>query len=214
MQTKGDKKANIRQQIINASRIYSSELAGKVFMYIIGDRCFEVVFRTDSFMHLTGVSSNLAAQKFYENAKHAKLTTEQFDFDSRYPFHTARKKLPCLQRLPILTNSLVCVVDGLKTKTFTYKIGVTDFEFTIGLTENTDYDGKVINGWFVPRTLRVKDNALANSDEAELVDFILTKSATVELYDKISYKDNNKDFPISLARYLSPQLKQQLNMKE
>lgn len=213
MQTKQDKKIDIRQQIITASRIYSAELAGKVFMYVVGEKHFEVVFRTDSFLHLTGVGSSLTAQDFYNKAKQAKLTTQQFMFDSRHPFHTAKKKLPCLNNLPIITKSTVCVVEGLRTKTFTYKLGMTDFEFTIGLTENTDYNGNQINSWFVPRTLRVKDNALANSTTAEFADFIFVKSATNNLYDKISFRDSGKVLPDALSAYLSPQLLQQLYAK-
>lgn len=75
-------------------------------------------------------------------------------------------------KLPSLTEELVCVVKDMQTLTLTYKIGVTNLDFTIGLTENIDFEGNKINDWFLPRTLRVRDKAIENSPSAEFVDFI------------------------------------------
>ena len=74
-------------------------------------------------------------------------------------------------QLPALTNSLVCVVKEMNTVTLTYKVGVTNLNFTIGLTENIDCMGNKINEWLLPRTLRVKDKAIENSAYAEFIDF-------------------------------------------
>ena len=150
MATKTDKKEHIRKQIIDAACIYRDHLAGKAFLYVTGDKYFEVVFQTDRFMHLTGVNSKLRAQDFYDKAKESELTTGQIYFDPEHPYHGAKKKLPCLKLLPSLTNSLVCVVKDIKTLTLTYKIGVTNLNFTIGLTENLDFEGNKINDCFCP----------------------------------------------------------------
>ena len=48
---------------------------------------------------MTGVASKLTAKVFYKNAKKAKLTVQQFYFDSRHIYANAKKKLPCLIRL-------------------------------------------------------------------------------------------------------------------
>ena len=50
--TKESKKEYIRKEIIKASEIYRDKLAGKVFLFIYGDNWFEVVFKTDRFLHL------------------------------------------------------------------------------------------------------------------------------------------------------------------
>jgi len=63
------------------------------------------------------------------------LTTEQFYFDQKHSYHNAKKKLPYLLLLPVLTNRLVCVVKDMRTLTLTYKIGVTNLDFTLGLSE-------------------------------------------------------------------------------
>lgn len=206
METKENKKEYIRKQIIDASHIYRDNLAGKTFLYVFGDEYFEVVFQTDRFMHLTGVNSNLKAQDFYNKAKASKLTTKQFHFDANHSYYGAKRKILCLLSLPVITNSLVCVVKELKTLTFTYKIGVTNLDFTIGLTENIDFAGHKINDKFLPRTLRVKDKAVENSNDAQFVDFILSKNAMSRKYDTIEYMQEGKNFPSELKKLTAENL--------
>ena len=203
MATKAEKKENIRTQIIAAAQSYRDNLVGKVFLYVVGKEYFEVVFQTNRFMHLTGVNSDLSAQDFYDKAKSSLLSTGQFYFDDKHLFSGAKKKLPHLLVLPNLTNSLVCVVKDMQTVTLTYKLGLTNVDFTIGLTENRDYAGNKINDWFLPRTLRVKDHSIENSTEAEFVDFIFSKDASFDKYDTINYSDESKTFPDEIIPLLS-----------
>lgn len=155
MATKADKKNAIRQGIIDSADIYSQSLAGKTFLYVYGEEFFEVSFPIDHFLHLTGVETKLSAKDFYKNAKKAKLTSSQFYFDARHPYANARKKLPCLKRLPELTNDMVCILKEMQTVTIIYKLSVTNLEFTLGLTENTDVNGKKINDFFLPISLPI-----------------------------------------------------------
>lgn len=151
MATKVDKKNAIRQGIIEAAIVYSQSLAGKTFLYVYGDEYFEVSFPVDHFLHLTGVETRLSAKDFYRNAKKAILTNNQFYFDARHIYANVKKKLPCLKRLPELTNEMVCVLKDMQTMTITYKLSVTNLEFTLGLTENTDRGGNKINdGFYYP----------------------------------------------------------------
>ncbi len=203
MDTKEKKKELIRAQIVAASHVYRDNLAGKVFLYVYGDECFEVAFPVSRFLHLTGVCSRLGATDFYEKAKEAELTTGQFYFDENHPYHRAKKKLPCLQTLQLLTDSVVCVVKDMYTATITYKLGLTNLEFTLGLNEYCDNNGNRINNWFIPRTLRPKDRAIENSSNAEFIDFIFCKDASVEKYTEISFADTTKDLPESVANLLS-----------
>ena len=117
MATKTDKKNAIRQDIIDSARVYSKDLACKVFLYVYGDKYFEVSFQVDFFLHLTGVVTSLSAKDFYKNAKKGKLANSQFYFSSRYPYANAKKKPPCLKRLPELTNNLVCILKDMRTVT-------------------------------------------------------------------------------------------------
>ena len=143
MATKVDKKNLIRQGITEAEIVYFQNLAGKTFLYVCGDEYFEVSFPIDHFLHLTGVETRLSTKDFYKNAKKSILTNNQFYFDARHVYANAKRKLPCLKRLPELTNEMVCVLKNMETITITYKLSVTNLEFTGSVTRKPKrYTGK------------------------------------------------------------------------
>ncbi|MDY5243684.1 MAG: PBECR4 domain-containing protein [Anaerobutyricum soehngenii] len=203
MATKVDKKNAIRQGIIKAAIVYSQSLAGKTFLYVYGDEYFEVSFPVDHFLHLTGVETRLSAKDFYRNAKKAILTNNQFYFDARHVYANAKKKLPCLKRLPELTNEMVCVLKDMQTMTITYKLSVTNLEFTLGLTENIDRGGNKINDFFLPMSLRVKDSSVEKSNDGEIIDFIFSKDASVAKYDVLLVEDKDKKIPDCIKHLIS-----------
>lgn len=206
MATFQDKKLLLRSQIIQASHIYRDNLAGRVFLYVYGDEFFEVVFQIDKFMHLTGVDSCLSARDFYRKATDSKLTTAQIQFNGTHSLAVAKKKLPCLMLLPSLTDSVVCVVKSMTTVTLTYKLGLTNLDFTLGLTENVDSCGNKINNWLSPRTLRVKDKPLENSNGADFIDFIFVKDASKDKYTTVTFADKDKHVPECVKNLLSREL--------
>ena len=203
MATKVDKKNAIRQGIIEAAIVYSQSLAGKTFLYVYGDEYFEVSFPVDHFLHLTGVETILSAKDFYRNAKKAIHTNNQFYFDARHIYSNAKKKLPCLKRLPELTNEMVCVLKDMQTMTITCKLSVTNLEFTLGLTENTDRSGNKINDFFLPMSLRVKDSSVEKSNDGEIIDFIFSKDASVAKYDILLVEDKDKKIPDCIRHLIS-----------
>lgn len=203
MTTKTDKKNAIRQDIIDSAGVYSQNLAGKAFLYVYGEEFFEVSFPIDHFLHLTGVETRLSAKDFYKNAKKGKLTNSQFYFDARHPYANAKKKLPCLKRLPELTNDMVCILKDMQTVTIIYKLSVTNLEFTLGLTENVDNQGKKINDFFLPMSLRVEDTSVEKSNDGEVVDFIFSKDASKTKYDSILVEDKHKIIPDCVKHLIS-----------
>lgn len=206
MATKTDKKNAIRQDIIDSAGVYSQNLAGKSFLYVYGEEFFEVSFPVDHFLHLTGVETTLSAKDFYKNAKKGKLTNSQFYFDVRHPYANAKKKLPCLKRLPELTNDMVCILKDMQTVTIIYKLSVTNLEFTLGLTENVDNQGKKINDFFLPMSLRVEDTSVEKSNDGEIVDFIFSKDASKTKYDSILVEDKHISIPDSVKHLISDSL--------
>lgn len=201
MATKIDKKNKIRQEIIDSAVTYSKHLAGKNFLYVYGMEYFEVSFPTDYFLHLTGVETGLSAKDFYKNAKKGKLASNQFYFTDRHPYANARRKLPCLRRISDLTNEVVCILKDMRTKSVTYKISVTNLEFTLGLVENVDKQGKKVNNLFLPMSLRIEDSSVEKSTDGEIVDFIFEKDASYTKYTNLLVSDNNKAIPENI-RYL------------
>lgn len=204
MATKTDKKNAIRQAIIESASIYSQSLAGKVFLYVYGEDFFEVSFPVNHFLHLTGVETKLSAKDFYKNAKKGKLANNQFYFDERHPYANAKKKLPCLKRLPELTNDMVCILKDMQTVTIIYKISVTNLEFTLGLTENVDAHCDKINAFYLPMSLRVEDSSVERSNDGEIVDFIFSKDASVAKYDEMLVEDKRKTIPESIRHLINP----------
>lgn len=211
MATKTEKKNAIRQEIINSANIYSQELAGKTFLYVYGDEFFEVSFPIDHFLHLTGVETELSAKDFYKNAKKGKLTNNQFYFSARHPYANAKKKLPCLKRLPELTNDMVCILKDMQTVTILYKLSVTNFEFTLGLTENVDVGGNKISEFFLPMSLRVKDSSVEKSKDGEVVDFIFSKDASVSKYENLLVKDESKVIPEGIRHLIKESFYNDIN---
>lgn len=203
MATKVDKKNAIRQGITEAEIVYFQNLAGKTFLYVCGDEYFEVSFPIDHFLHLTGVETRLSTKDFYKNAKKSILTNNQFYFDARHVYANAKRKLPCLKRLPELTNEMVCVLKNMETMTITYKLSVTNLEFTLGLTENIDNTGNKINDLFLPMSLRVKDSSVEKSGDGEIVDFIFSKDASVARYDTLLVEDKSKTIPSCIKHLIN-----------
>lgn len=211
MATKTDKKNVIRQEIIDSASIYSQKLAGKAFLYVYGDEYFEVSFPIDHFLHLTGVETKLSARDFYKNAKRAKLTNSQFYFDARHPYANAKKKLPCLKRLPELTSNIICILKDMQTVTIIYKLSVTNLEFTLGLIENIDSKGNKINDFFLPMSLRVEDSSVEKSNGGEVVDYIFSKDASVAEYDVLLFEDDQKTIPKSVWHMINKKFYNDLN---
>lgn len=142
MASKTQKKNKIRQDIIEAASMYEQYLAGQAFLYVYGNEYFEVMFPVNRFLHLAGVETRLFAKKFYKNAREKTLTTQQFYFSPRHPFEVSKKKLSCLKRLYELTNTKVRILRNMETASVVYKVGISNLEFTLCLTENRDSNGE------------------------------------------------------------------------
>ena len=196
----------LRKQLISAANIYKNNLAGHVYLYVYGEKYFEVAYMTACFKHLTGVQSPLSADSFYDNAKNATLAEPQIQIGTHSKLRNAKKKIICMHQLPQLTKGLVCVVKEMNTATLIYKLGITNLEFTVGLTENLDFDGNKVNDWLIPRTLRVKDKAIDVAKDAEFVDFIFSKKATESRYDTICYAASDATLPDVVKPLLTEKL--------
>ncbi|WP_026658432.1 hypothetical protein [Butyrivibrio sp. AC2005] len=77
----------------------------------------------------------------------------------------------------------------------TYKLSVTNLEFTLGLVQQTDNNGNIMPNRFIPMTLRVEDSSVNKSGGGEIIDFIFSKDASKSVYDTLSVRDERKDIP-------------------
>lgn len=203
MKTKNDSIKNIiRTQVIQAAKNYTL-LAGKLYLYVYGNEYFEVLFSVGSFKHLTGIGSALSAVDFYQKAASSKLSENQLIFNQQHTVKKAKKKLPCLLRLPELTNSTVCVVKDLTTQTLLYKLGVTNLDFTLGMAQPA-FINKLPDGVYLPRSLRVKDKAIENSTTGEFIDFIFEKPTNRKdyQYDIMTYRGTDNRPPDCISHLI------------
>ena len=61
-------KAQIIRRIHKAAEKYKEYFVGNTYMFVYEDRYIEVMFKKSSFLHLTGVGTNLSAENFYNHA--------------------------------------------------------------------------------------------------------------------------------------------------
>ena len=98
------------------------------------------------------------------------------------------------------------------TVTITYKLGITNLEFTVGLTENLTPAGAKVNDWLIPRTLRINDKAIDTATDADFVDFIFSKKATEAQYDTVCYAASDAALPDCVKPLLTENLLSQFTM--
>ena len=58
-------KNQIVPRIRQVAKKYREYLVGKTFMFVYDNQYIEVMFKADSFFHLTGVASTLTAKKIF-----------------------------------------------------------------------------------------------------------------------------------------------------
>ena len=186
----------VRKNILIAVQKYKDELVGRRFLYIFDDSFIEVIFKTESFMHLTGVDSkSLKPEKFYERAKDKTLKRYQMFFSKRYPLKTALKKSKELIDIDIFSNSKIFVVKDMETNTYTYAFSFSDKKMTLGLTKDTrkDSEGNEIElDYYVPKSFRVKEDATEGQDQSKVKEIImiLSKVDVTAKYTKVHYSNN------------------------
>lgn len=183
----------VRKNVISAVQKYKGKLVGKKFIYIFNDEFIEVIYKTENFMHLTGVDSKvLKPNKFYNIAKNKKLKRNQMCFGQRHPLKIALQKSKELSNIDVFSDSKIYVVKDMKTSTYTYEFCFSDKKITLGLTKDTmkDSGGNEIElDYYVPRTLRVKEDATANNSSSKVIEvkMILSKTDKEAKYNKIHY---------------------------
>ena len=180
----------VRNNIIKNVQVYKNVLAGRYYLYIFENQCFEMYFGTDNFLHLTGVKTNVSPNQFYQLAKKGKLESKQLMFDSRHPLPTAMKKSRNLYDLDKFISEGYFIVKDLVTPTATYPYAITNIDrsILIGLKEE-ETEVEI----YIPKSFRVKGDIINKSDSSNIFEIqaILCKTDKLGLYDNILYQEKN-----------------------
>lgn len=130
---------------------------GKTFLFVYGAKKIEVIFKAESFMHLTGVASTLYPKDFYKKAERRKFKQAEIMFDSTHPADFADIKTQYLHRLYELTITDIFIADNIVTMAATYAFWLTNLEFVLCCGKSTDKKGNVINDCYVPYSFRIEE---------------------------------------------------------
>ena len=194
-------KSALIKKIHNAAVNYQKYLAGRTFLYVYDDSVVEIVFKSSSFQHLTGVKTNLKAKGFYAHAKKKNgLRPGEVMFDKTHPYDLAEKKMDYLGDLYKVTCSDVMIATDIVTISAVYKVGVTNFRFILLCGPNRDTTGQLIDDRLVPYSFRVEDISASRFEELHEVQYIFSKGTNEQYYSQITYcaGRENLDLPAQI----------------
>lgn len=180
----------IVKAICHAAALYKANLVGKKFLYLFDQRYIEVIYKADSFKHLTGVETYLSANAFYKLAVHGYLTADQIFFFKAHPFELCQRKLKHLDAIASLATSESFMLEEIRTVTRTYKFGTTDLKFSLCFNQQFSTSGDLLNEVFHVESLRDED-CFSKSKTAYIVDAIFYKQNTAKCYDHFVYLDRS-----------------------
>lgn len=199
-------KMMIKSSIEDAAREYS-KIAGKTFLFVYGDDFVELAFLTDRFAHLTGIKLFTNVHSFYEHAKGGILSIDEYGFDERHKFENAKKKpLELLHITSWLTSNNIILENIQISERNDYDIGLTNSQSSLLFVKNTDKNKNIINNWYVPCSLRVKDSCIEKARKSAKITFIFVKEAKQITYNSLLAKDDNAFVPDSVEKLLTKEL--------
>ena len=148
--------------------------------------CKQVKFLDTNFLHLTGVSTKLKAQNFYDYLASGKLSER--DFDLKYN-GTTMQKLEVLEKLhsPFYSPAMIGQFDNHLKLNLVCDSAIGD-EKRPPLTLGIDISKKENNNFYFPKTL-LKESIKQNSNPIFPI--------------KIIFKKSNKDFHYSEVSFIS-----------
>lgn len=203
---------NVAALISTAAQFYKTLLVGKRFLYVFDGRYIEVLFESKNFRHLTGVSTNLSAERFYQYAVGNKLSAPQIWFDANHPYTLSIRKLKHINDVAKMSSSENFMLEDIKTDTKSYKFGTTDLHFTLCLGRPTDAKGNEVGDCFIVESLRDED-CFSKSVGAFVVTHILFKPNDKKQYSDILFMDKSAtldNLPQEVKQMLSDELLEQM----
>ena len=197
------------QRIHRSALKYKEIFVGNTYMFVFNNDYVEVMFKKSSFMHLTGVASCLKADDFYNHALTERgLRPGEIFFNEDHPYDLADKKTSILIGLGDITIKDSSVVMDIETKTFSYKLGVANLEFTVCLGDDKNSQGEIQGNCKVPYSFRVEGIENSKSDKIYSVSHVLKKKTGENKYHILTYGD------IGNLKYLKDEIQEKLELDE
>lgn len=194
-------KSHIIRRIHRAAEKYKEYFVGNTYLFVYEDKCIEVMFKKSSFLHLTGVGTNLSVENFYNHALMQNgLRPQEVLFGSDNPYDLADKKTQHLADLYKITLTDVVIATDIDTMTFKYSIGITNLEFVICLGDDTDFAGNIKSNCKVPYSFRVEEIENSKFNDLHEVTHILKKKTGERKYNILTFgkKETVKTLPAEI----------------
>lgn len=137
--------------IVKAAKNYRQNLQDRSFLIVYqsdkGIGCARVGFRKNHFLHMTGVETNLSAQRFYEKCINGKLSISEFELDQK---GKTQRKLVVLPYLSELLYNNCMIGDFINSGIFIradYFVGNTKAVLSVGFRygKKVDYPVTLYN---------------------------------------------------------------------
>lgn len=208
MKKKQENKKQIISAIVSAAKLYKEHLVGKRFLYVFEGRYIEVIYKAQNFRHLTGVSTQLSAKRFYRNAVKNELQAEQIYFDAKHPYSLCVKKIRHIGEVATLAGAESFMLEEIVTNTRTYKFGTTDLRFSICMNKETDENGNEKGDCYVVESLRDED-CFSKSKNTYAVTHIFSRPNDRKKYTHLLYMDESaslSDLPEEIKEILEQNL--------
>lgn len=158
-------------------------------MYVFDDGYIEVIYKADSFRHLTGVDTSLSAKQFYKLACQRRLGASQIGFTAQRPYDLCVRKLAHLSNLATLATSESFMLEEVATKAQFYKFSTTDLNFSICMNKRN-------GACYVAESLRDED-CFSKSTSVYAVTHIFSKRNDAKKYTDIAWLDEEYIFMLS-----------------
>lgn len=172
----------LRKSAIEGASLYGHYLMDKVFLVLCEDgKEYTLRFLKSDYRHLTGISSNLTDDVFFDNCKSRQLDIGNINEYQKYNWDTLKskgKRISQIHRIIYdnVTNALFMINLHTNTRTFPVAIKNKNIDTCIGFVDNNNK----------ARTLR-KYNSSNNADEQKKIFLIVAKRQNEILYSELIY---------------------------
>lgn len=178
----------LRNNAINGAAQYAHYLMDKVFLVVCEDgKEYELRFLKSDYRHLTGITSNLDDDAFFNHCKSRTLDIGNINEYQKYNWDTLRTKTQRISQIHRL------LYDGIKNALFMINLHTNTRDFPVAI-KNTNINACVgfIDNNNKARTLR-KYNSSNNADEQKKIYLIIARKQNNALCDELVYTSSIED---------------------
>lgn len=176
-------KERVREVLIQQSQIYNDRFLNKEYLIHSSEFKYDLFYviaaKKDNFLHLTGVTTNLKANEFFNKCLDGTLSEHDFDIGDSRQKGSVRRKINALPHaLNLFNGQRILIEERFIKNRISCSFASSDNKCTLGFTHTKKAK---------PQTL-LKGNELSNSI---LVDVIAVKNENEELFNIIYKSDKN-----------------------